>query len=31
MHPTAEAIDLVFERFYKACFPTNASTLGAEL
>jgi hypothetical protein len=31
MHPTAEAIDEVFNRFYNDFFSTNASTFGAEL
>lgn len=31
MHPTAAAIDQVFERFYNSFFGSNASTLGAAL
>jgi hypothetical protein len=31
MHPTADAIDHVFERFYSSFFGNNASTLGAAL
>jgi len=31
MHPSEEAIDIVFKRFYNAFFATNDSTFSAEL